>query len=144
MERAPNNPRYWSQRRGRRRKRQEDTTSDHELPLHPRSPKCHHFLSPSIFLQFVVSCDFDLMPNVTFHIQGQEFPLPPSAYTIQVSGFYFIFPGFVSNVSNLVIPCRLHPTAAAPASLQHTMTCGSWARSSSDITTPYSAEARAG
>lgn len=44
------------------------------LPSHPLS----------LCLQFVVSCDFNLMPNVTFHIQGQEFPLPPSAYTIQV------------------------------------------------------------
>lgn len=51
--------------------------ADHEIP--------HvHFLCPSIFSQFFVSCDFEQMPNVTFHIQGQEFPLPPSAYTIQV------------------------------------------------------------
>lgn len=59
--------------------------------------------SPSIFSQFIVSCDFDLMPNVTFHIQGQEFPLPPSAYTLQVR-VSFPLPGFVPNLPNVSNP----------------------------------------
>lgn len=87
------------------------------------------------------------MPNVTFHIQGQEFPLPPSAYTIQVH-VSCPLPGFVSNLPYIsnpgFIPCSFRPTAADPASLQRMITCGSWVTSSSDITTPYSAEARAG
>ncbi|TNN04184.1 pepsin A-like [Takifugu flavidus] len=52
--------------------------------------------------EFVVSCDFDLMPNVTFHIQGQEFPLPPSAYTIQLPSFG-CRPGFAPTYDNMWI-----------------------------------------
>ncbi|CAF92442.1 unnamed protein product, partial [Tetraodon nigroviridis] len=51
---------------------------------------------------FVISCDFDVMPNVTFHIQGQEFPLPPSAYTIQFPT-YGCRPGFAPTYENMWI-----------------------------------------
>lgn len=87
VERAPNNPRRGSQRRGRRGKRQKDAMSDHEIP---RVHVHQNDITSSMFSQLVISCDFELMPNVTFHIQGQEFPLPPSAYTIQV--FRFLIP----------------------------------------------------
>lgn len=105
MERAPNNLRCGSQRCGRRRKCPERCSVRSWDCAHPRSPKWHHFLSPSIFSQFVVSCDFDVMPNVIFHIQGQEFPLPPSAYTIQV-GVSLPLPGSVSNLPNVSNPGR--------------------------------------
>lgn len=58
------------------------------MRFHSSAPTISPSHPLSLHLQFVVSCDFDLMPNVTFHIQGQEFPLPPAAYTIQVSVFF--------------------------------------------------------
>lgn len=120
-------------------KKKKKVVADHEIP--------HvHFYCPSIFFQFFVSCDLEQMPNVTFHIQGQEFPLPPSAYTIQVPHHpHYHHPHPHHQLWFLTHPlshCRFPPTAASPASLRPTTARGSWGTCSSDNITPCSTEAR--
>lgn len=73
--------------------------------------------------------------------------IPPPTLRLHHPGM-FLLPCQVLGLTyqmfqTLVIPCSLHPMAAALVLLQRIITCGSWATSSSDITTPYSAEARA-
>lgn len=93
-----------------------DVSSKKETMSYDEIPQIHSHqnyitFSLSIFSQFVVSCDLDLMPNVTFHIQGQEFPLPPSAYTIQVR-ISFPLQGFVSNLLTKCFEPRSYPTVS--------------------------------
>uniref|UniRef100_A0A8C4FCD0 pepsin A n=1 Tax=Dicentrarchus labrax TaxID=13489 RepID=A0A8C4FCD0_DICLA len=100
---------------------------------------------------YVVNCNnIAQMPAVTFHIHGQEFTLPASAYVRQVSvwfpGRLCIFPSYYTSLPSdirLLNPSHsLNTLAAALALATEGTACGSWVMSSSDSTIPSSAEPR--
>lgn len=104
------------------------------------------FTSLSLSLhQYMVNCNsIGQMPDVIFHIHGEEFTIPASAYVRQVSVCFpdrFIFNFFI--LLYFVLPSHSLGTMAAVVALAMEETaCGSWVTSSSDSTTPSSTEPR--
>lgn len=90
------------------------------------------------------------MPDVTFHIHGQQFTLPASAYVRQVNAWFparlrFSSHRCASTPSKNYSPHSSHSLstmAAVPALATEVTACGSWVMSSSGSTIPSSTEPR--
>lgn len=91
----------------------------------------------SLYDQYVVSCQkISQMPDVTFHIQGQEFVLPASAYVLQVNiCFFSSYITLPHNLKFLNPSHSLHMAAALPSS-RAIIATWSWVISSSNSTIP--------
>lgn len=92
---------------------------------------------PSLCDQYVVSCHkISQMPDVTFHIQGQEFTLSASAYVLQVN--ICIFSSYMTLPHHLKFlnPSHSLNMAAALPSSGEMIASGSWVMSSSNSTIP--------